>query len=307
MIVTSYFEVPALIEDRKEIVPAVQMGMVLQFKKDKEGALRAVDYLKRVEPPTLAEERHAYFDTKSGQPMAWSYDNENKIYVPERPDDWLSPEFRQSIADTRGKGEWTSTFKQPRQPNAGEAVPEGYAPVTIINFNRDTDRVWLDKKAGIWRIEYASKNAVDVLEPANGWTLSYVPETGYPGKTSQNRKDAEIIFGAGTSYFYAAIDGLRAVLRAHALNANGPFYVNANYEPGNRNSNIGARSCRSSVEQGSENLATPQKLMYELRAVEYSQTLDFLQAVGNGSASLSDAQKDARALHRKFSRLKPRK
>ena len=304
-----YFEVPALIEDGIEVVPAVQMGRVLQFRKDniKGEALRAVDYLKRVKPPTLAEEHHAYFSTVSGKPMAWSYDEKAGIYVPERPDDFLCKEFRKSVADTRGKGEWVSTLKQPRQPKAGETVPQGYAPMTLINFNKATDRVWFDKKADVWRIEYDSKNAFDILEPANGWTLLYVTETGYPEKTSQNRKEAEQTFGADASHFYADRNDLRAVLRGHLLGDDGPFYVAASCGLVGGPSDIGARSCRSSVEQGSKNLATPQKSVYKLSGATYSATFGLLEKLATGDGSIKELQNGARDLKRRFEELKPRK
>ena len=264
--------VPALMDGDKVIVPQFWLGRDIKYKfltperaleygqnvfpdnyqriigeltevmKDTQVPLRAAYYNLSMDLPTLAESNHAFFGG--------------------------SNDYRQSVLSNRGRCEWTSTFKEPREPKKGEVVPKCHSPIRIINR---PERIFFDAKRNIWIAEYDSKSIFDATEPADGWTTKYTRETGYPEETSSNRKSAVEIFGDDASYFCSTRSGLRAVLRGFSLYDDGPFYVDAGYVPDGRNSLVGVRSCRRS-EQGAEHLATP---VYVMGQAEY----DILTAV----------------------------
>ena len=214
--------VPALMDGEKAIVPQFWLGKDVEYRQDRESnSLSAVGYNSQMTLPTLAELRRAFFDTKSGQSMAWSFDAKEKIYLPNRPDDWLSPEYRQSVLSKRGYGEWTSTFLK----DGREAIEN---PANVVYRN------------GIWIAEGGKVTPVEL--PPDGWALEYDKPTGFPSRTSQQKKDAEKVFGDDTSYFYRTTSGVRAVLRDFALGDSGPFYVGAHYVPDDRPSDLGGRA-----------------------------------------------------------------
>ena len=107
-----------------------------------------------------------------------------------------SNDYKQSALSKRGYGEWTSTFLR----DGREAIER---PENIVYRN------------GVWVVEGGKVTQVEL--PPDGWTLEYDKPTGFPSRTSSNRKDAEKVFGDDTSYFYAMRDGVRAVLRRRAV------------------------------------------------------------------------------------------
>jgi hypothetical protein len=121
-----------------------------------------------------------------------------------------SEDYRQSVLTERGYGEWTSTLLQD-----GKRAIEN--PENIVYRN------------GVWVVEGGKVSSVEL--PPDGWTLEYDKPTGFPSRTSKERKDAEKIFGDDTSHFYATRSGVKAVLRYSALYDNGQFYVYAGYGP----------------------------------------------------------------------------
>jgi hypothetical protein len=140
--------------------------------------------------------------------------------------------YRQSVRAKLGYGEWTSTFLRD-----GRMAIE--TPENVVYRN------------GVWVVEGGKEIPVEL--PPDGWTLEYDKPTGFPSRTSQNRKDAERVFGDDTSYFYRNTNGVRAVLRDFALGDYGPFFVCADYVPNDRDSDIGGRECRRS-EQAAKQL-----------------------------------------------------
>ncbi len=246
--------VPALMSSDRIVVPAFSLGNV-EYRTDNRGsAFSAQEYHEAMQLPTLAELRHAYFDKTLVLDREKSqFDDYGNVVVPAYTNVWVSPEYRQSVLSNRGRGEWTSTFLRD-----GEEVIE--KPV----------RVSYDKKHGLWTAEGGSRNRLEL--PPNGWTLEYDKPTGFPSRTSQTRKDAERVFGDDTSYFYANRNGLRAVLRSFLLGDDGSFYVDADYGPGSRNSNVGGRVCRRS-EQDAKHLATSveSQPIYVMGQAEYDE------------------------------------
>lgn len=152
----------------------------------------------------------------------------------------VSPDYRRDVRSSQGRGEWTATFKEPQKPECGEAVPEHYAPVRLINRPAF---VLFDKERGVWLATYDAANAFDCLEPPEGWVTSYNAQ-GYPEQTSYRKEDAQAVWGKDASYFMTARTGLRPVLRSYSRNDYGPFFVNALCEPGHRDDYVGSRSCR---------------------------------------------------------------
>ncbi len=187
------------------IVPQVWLGADVEYRTDNNLALTAADY-QQFKPPTLAELRHAFFDR-----------NPDGTFV--------SPEYRQSVLSNRGRGEWTSTFLR----DGTEAIER-------------PERVFYDRKSGLWIAEGGSVSKVKL--PYNGWAVEYDTSTGFPSRTSKNRRDAEEKFGDDASYFSSDRNGLRAVLRGFSPD-DGPFLVSA-VRPGYWYSYVGSRSCRRS-------------------------------------------------------------
>lgn len=220
--------VPALIESGKIIVPEIWLGRDLEYRH-REGlnCLSAAEYNSQMQLPTLAELRHAFFDKNADG-------------------SWVCPDYRKGVISKRGCGEWPSTFNEPRKPHRGEVVPYGYHPIKIINR---PERVFFDFKRG-WIAEYDSRNAFDVLEPHDGWTLRYCRETGYPEVTSSYREDAKKKFGDDASYFFTtefyAVRGLGSVLRFFNTRGRGRFCLIALCGPDYGEPKVGSRSCRRS-------------------------------------------------------------
>lgn len=79
-----------------------------------------------------------------------------------------SKPFRTNVHETKLTAEWTSTFVQERKLHAGEILPKGYDPVTVIH--RPEHVTYL---LGEWGIEGGQK--FDDSLPPEGW---YVPEKG---------------------------------------------------------------------------------------------------------------------------------
>jgi len=231
--------VPALMDGDKVIVPEAWLGRDVEYRKDGDNPLTAVAYNEQMQLPALAELRRAYFDKK--------------------PDgSFVSPEYRESVLSKRGYGEWTSTWLR----NGKEAIER-------------PEKVFYDKKHKLWIAEGGKVKKVEL--PSDGWTLEYDKPTGFPSRTSQNRKDAERVFGDDTSYFWSNSNGLRAVLRNFTLSDSGPFCVDALYGPGARDSSIGSRSCSRS-EQDAKRLATP---VYVMGQTEYKALIQKHQEIGD--------------------------
>ena len=133
-----------------------------------------------------------------------------------------SEDYKQSVLSKYGYGEWTSTFLRDDR----EAIEN---PSNVVYRN------------GVWVLEGGKVSDVEL--PPNGWTLEYDKPTGFPSRTSQNRKDAEKVFGDDTSYFYRNMSGTRVVLRGFVLGDGGPFYVDADCGPDSRYSYVGGRAC----------------------------------------------------------------
>ncbi len=136
----------------------------------------------------------------------------------------VSPDYKEIVISRRKYGEWTSTFL-----NNGDTVIEN--PNKLI-FQND-----------IWRAE--GGNVIAIKLPNNGWVTKYDKITGFPIETSQDKEDAQKVFGNYASYFSFNSKGMRAVLR-DSDHEHGPFYVNALNKPNNRHSDIGGRECRRS-------------------------------------------------------------
>ena len=213
--------VPALMDGDKVIIPQIWLARNMEYKTDGRQHLNVAAY-QVFNPSTLADLRHAYFGK--------NHDG-----------NWVAPEYRENVLSNCGRGEWTSTF-----------LREGRESI------EHPERVFYDDAHGLWLAEGGKVTPVEL--PPNGWTLEYDKPTGFPSKTSQEREDAEKIFGNDTSYFYYTDSGLRAVLRVFDLGDDGPFYVDADAGPDDRDSDIGVRPCRRS-EQDAEHLATPLYVM----------------------------------------------
>ncbi len=199
--------VPAITDGDKVVVPQAWLGADVKHRKIRGNSFSAAEYQK-LNPPTLAESRHAFFDTNPG-----GY--------------FISPEYRQSVCSAKGYGEWTSTFLR----DGKECIER-------------PERVFYDKKRGLWMIEGGKVSRVEL--PPNGFVLEYDKPTGFPSRTSQHREDAEKVFGDDTSYSWLNENGLRVALRGFDLRDGGPFYVHADFGPGKKSSSIGTRSCRKS-------------------------------------------------------------
>lgn len=202
--------IPALLEGKNVIIPEIYLGKDVKYRTKNKKSLSAAEYQK-FNPPTLAGLRHAFFDK-----------NDDNSFV--------SPEYRQSVLSKRGYREWTSTFLR----DGKEAVER-------------PEKVFYDEEHNLWIAE--GGKVIKVELPPDGWTLEYDIPTGFPSRTSSKRKDAEKVFGDDTSYFWKSDNGLRVVLRDFALDDDGPFCVDADYEPDRRYSDIGSRSCRR-IEKG---------------------------------------------------------
>lgn len=183
--------------------------------------ISAAEYNKKMTLPTLAELRHAFFGG--------------------------ADDYRKSVFSNKVRGEWTSTYIQPRNPEKGEIIPEGYTPITIIHFDNQTDRIFEDPKTRLWQIECVPNHAFnDRYAPPNGWTLEYDKQTGFPIRTSRNREGAEEVFGGDASQFSVETEGVRAVLldRYPYFGDNEPFCVNARLSPNTKFLTYAGRSCR---------------------------------------------------------------
>jgi hypothetical protein len=220
--------VPALMDGDRIIVPEVWLGRDVEYRKDRDNhALTAVAYNEQMQLPALAELRRAFFD-------------KNPI------GSWVSPEYKESVLSKRGCGEWTSTFLR----DGKEAIER-------------PEKVFYDEKHKLWVAEGGKVKKVEL--PFDGWTLEYDKPTGFPSRTSQNRKHAERVFGNDTSYFYASKNGLRAVSQHFSFFNYGPFSVDASCAPDYWYSYFGSHSCRRS-EQDAQRLATP---VYVMNQKEY--------------------------------------
>ena len=224
----SEIHVPPLIKNNRMIIPEVWLARDVEYRIDNQKGESISDadyYHEQMKLPTLAELRHAFFGG--------------------------SDEYRQSVLSNRGKGEWTSTFKQSREPHKGEVIPKRYNPIKIINR---PESIFENPKSGLWVAEYCSKNAFDVLEPPKGWVAKYCLETGYPEETVPIKEFAKYTFGDDVSYFQYSSNDLMAVLVYFNLYDYGRFCVEASYKPDDRlllNENqgylmsvIGGRTCR---------------------------------------------------------------
>ena len=194
---------------KKIVVPQVWLGKDVKYTRGrKDNALTAAEYHTKMQLPTLAELRHAFF----GKNLDGSF---------------VSDDYRQSVLSKRGYGEWTSTFLQD-----GKLVIER------------PERVFCYEKHGLRIAEGGKVTKVEL--PPVGWTLEYDNPTGFPSRTSQKREDAEKVFGDDTSYFYYSDNGLRAVLRCFDRSDIGPFYVDADFVPDSWGWGFGGRECRRS-------------------------------------------------------------
>ena len=190
--------VPDLMDDDNTVIPASRLGKKIEYRDNGKYYIPifgnpglSAAEYQDFSPPTLAELRHAFFD--------------------KNPDgSFISPEYRESVFSEWGKGEWTSTFVRDRK----EAIER---PERVIS------------KVSGWIAEGGKVTKVEL--PPNGWTLEYDKPTGLPSKTSQDRSDAEKLFGDDTSYFTCKPDGLKAVLRIFDVSNEGPFEVCAFFDP----------------------------------------------------------------------------
>ncbi|MBI2971883.1 MAG: hypothetical protein HYY37_05680 [Candidatus Aenigmarchaeota archaeon] len=238
-----WIHVPALMDGSNVVVPQFWLGEDVEYRRDGRCALSPAGYNSRMQLPTLAELRYAYCGRN--------------------PDgSFVSPDYKQSVRSMRGRGEWTSTFLR----DGREAIEN---PENFVCRN------------GIWVVEGGKVSPVEL--PPDGWTLEYDKPTGFPSRTSQERRNAEGVFGNDASYFYRNTRGVRAVLRNFGLNDSGPFYVNASYGPADGDSYVGARSCRREpdtrnasvdVGQSMERRALP---VYAMGQAEYDALLQLAQ------------------------------
>lgn len=232
MLTQHEIQVAALMDGNRIVMPQFWLCSDSEYRKDrKDNSLSAAEYNDQMRLPTLAELRHAYFDAQDGTVITCEQ-NERGVYVPMRTD-FVSPEYRKNVQSKRGYGEWTSTFLE----DGKRAIER---PENVVYKN------------GVWRAEGGKVTLVEI--PPDGWTLEYDKPTGFPSRSSQNRKDAEKVFGDDTSYCYFNSNGLRAALRGFGLDDSGPFYVGAVCVPGGRRSAVGGRACSRS-EQGAERFA----------------------------------------------------
>ncbi len=88
----SYIRVPALVKDLYTVVEDFSIGHNVNYLEDtkKTGFTSACAYNAKIQLPTLAELKRAYFD---------------KVQ-----DRFVSPEYRNSIVSNPSRGEWTATF-----------------------------------------------------------------------------------------------------------------------------------------------------------------------------------------------------
>lgn len=205
--------------------------------------------------PTLAELRHA-FET--------------------------SPEYRTTVENTGGKGEWTSTFLE-----NGKYLIE--RPQRIVYEN------------GVWKAEKGERIKLPIRASLqNGWATKYF--RGFPVEVG-SKKDAERVFGKDRSYFWVNNNGLRAVLRLHdwLLVSNGPFSVDANFESDSRNDDVGVRA--ASRLSNSEAVATPEKITVEFTPEEYSQYIGFLERLKEGKITLEEIRGESENIYQIFSSI----
>ncbi len=173
------------------------------------------------------------------------------------------PALRKSIHESRGYGEWTDDYINfDAQVPAGVVVPAGYKRVVCIQM---ADKI-VERKG-----KYHAEGGivVPVELPPTGWQVPdsegrmFHSVTGSPLATVKDQEAAErMLTEAGyaendVSYFYRREEGLATVLRDHLLSDGGPFCVDTSYEPGDRDTYVGVRSCsRSSL---CEAKTTPEK------------------------------------------------
>ena len=124
--------VPALMDRDTLIVPQIWLARDVEYKTDRRGDVLTAAGYQDFYPLTLAESRHAYFD-KAG-------------------DNFVSPDYRQSVLSNRGRGEWTSTFLR----FGREAIE---MPENVVYRN------------GVWVVEGGKVTPVEL--PPDGWTLEY--------------------------------------------------------------------------------------------------------------------------------------
>lgn len=208
--------IPALVEHGQVIVPEVWIDecMEVETKRiplDKSTLtypemygedphylqyLTAAEYL-RLHPPTLAELRRAFFD--------------------KNPDgSYIAPEYRNSkyrgfnCSSQRmegvGHAEWTATF--------------------LVNRSRAIElpeKVFYDREKKEWVIEGGKVTNIEL--PPDGYVVEYDGATGLATRTSQNREDAENVFGNDAPSFGVSRVGLVALLVSHGLFGSGLFDI----------------------------------------------------------------------------------
>ena len=208
--------VPALIIDCKTILPELFLHEFEKIKNDFGYSLSAVECL-WLNPPTLAELRHAFFDK----------DDENEFLCSKYRDDIFS------LIKENSCGEWTSTFIQQSE--------KGYPHIILINR---PSRIYINK-SGQLCAKYNKTNSFHITSPPSGWVLKYDIETGWPLQTSNKMADAQKIFGHDASYFDIpdSINGLGSVCCSHSKTGKGPFHIYAGRGPCIYDSSVGMRSC----------------------------------------------------------------
>ncbi len=206
------FYIPPLVESGKVIVPGANVGGV-EYRTRKvwflERPLRIMEY-QALNPPTLAQLRHAYFDKDaSGK--------------------WACYEYRQ-IAREERNSDLTSTF-----------LLDGKQCVEHpTNLHREKT-TYHGRERKVWIVE---GKVTSVELPPNGWILEFDKPTGLPSRTSYQYEDAEKIFGTDASAFRYSRKGLRAISRRN-LGFFGFFTVDATRNPLAPEFH-GARACKES-------------------------------------------------------------
>ncbi|MFH1106107.1 MAG: hypothetical protein V1731_02765 [Candidatus Aenigmatarchaeota archaeon] len=206
------FYIPPLVEAGKVIVPGAQVGIV-EYRTRKlwkfDRPLRIMEY-QELNPPTLAQLRHAYFDK----------DSSGK---------WVCPEYRDIVRGDKNN-DLTSTF-----------LLDGNRCVEHPTNLHKEKTFYQGRERKVWIVQGNVKN---IELPPEGWILEFDKPTGLPSRTSNQYEDAEKIFGSDASAFRYSRRGLRAVSRRN-LGFAGTFVIDATRNP-LAPEFLGARPCKES-------------------------------------------------------------
>ncbi len=235
--------VPAKMSGSRILVPEMTIADEIYFNRDENGKVyRGADYHnENPDAMTSAEAVHAYLDAEDGTQMEW-HRNDKGVYVPES-DAWACPKYREAVKNQSGMGEWLSTFIE--DDKRVIVRPERVFEHEKYGWIADNGTViWLD---------------FEMPESSGDFILELCPITGLVKKVTKSREEAEERFGDDASRCYINDkdnrEGLRQVCR-YCLSYSGPVYLSTLCTPGDRDDDLGSRSCRRS-EQDAKHLATP--------------------------------------------------